>query len=54
MVDGYVVCEFFRVIVLLLLLGVKFDCVSFKDDYNDIDYIWRDLSSYNIGYFLFW
>ena len=36
---GNAVREFLRVIVLILLLGVKLDRTTFKDDHKDTDYL---------------
>ena len=49
----HAVREFLRVIVLISLLGVKLDRTTLKDDHKNTDYIWRDLSSYNTGYYRF-
>ena len=54
MADCHSIHEFLRVIVLILLMGVKLDRATLKDDLKVIDYIWRDLSSYNTGHYLFW
>lgn len=54
MADCHSIHELLRVIVLILLLGVKLDRATLKDDLKVIDYIWRDLSSYNTGHYLFW